>query len=354
MKKFLCLILILALVLTGVFLWKGGHHALFLMDKLEDWLDADTSDQYISLTMNDVSLSGETFWTERDGGRVYGLDHDGFGVYLRSGVLYMDTGRAYSLPEFSTDPALVRRLLLGALLHGRITKEDGSYIASMETAELTFRAQIRANTELEAVELDAAFSEVTVSASVTRSPARSHTIPQAVVDAMVRADMEPPMSLTEPLDTLLPALEGLRSLQADVTLGVECGILSISDTVSLYVENGTAELERGGKRVPLTLPGGLPEISPVTAGLLLLRHGEFVQTSGEAQFLVTLDAQTTAQLCEALVPQIGELGITFETGEAVLTIRDEALASVSMTASGSVPFLVTTIPLSFSAKFDMQ
>ena len=34
--------LVLIVILGGLFFWKGGHHALYLADMLEDWLEADT------------------------------------------------------------------------------------------------------------------------------------------------------------------------------------------------------------------------------------------------------------------------------------------------------------------------
>ena len=48
------------------------------------------------------------------------------------------------------------------------------------------------------------------------------------------------------------------------------------------------------------------------------------------------------------------LGMTFGESRALLTIRKEKLTSASLTAEGEVPFLVTTIPVSFAASLTIQ
>ena len=51
MKKVLIVILALVLVLGGLFFWKGGHHAIFLSEIMEEWLDEDTADQSLTLML---------------------------------------------------------------------------------------------------------------------------------------------------------------------------------------------------------------------------------------------------------------------------------------------------------------
>jgi hypothetical protein len=50
------------------------------------------------------------------------------------------------------------------------------------------------------------------------------------------------------------------------------------------------------------------------------------------------------------VPQLADLGIRFGESHAALTIEDARLTSVTMTAEGEVPFLITTIPVAFRAE----
>ena len=45
--------------------------------------------------------------------------------------------------------------------------------------------------------------------------------------------------------------------------------------------------------------------------------------------------------------------MTFGESNAVVSIQNGELSTVTLTAAGEVPFLVTTIPLSFHAELNM-
>ena len=49
MKKLLCVILVLLLLAAGLFLWKGGHHALALAQILDEYLDIDDATQSVTV-----------------------------------------------------------------------------------------------------------------------------------------------------------------------------------------------------------------------------------------------------------------------------------------------------------------
>ena len=157
------------------------------------------------------------------------------------------------------------------------------------------------------------------------------------------------MALLEPLEVLLPAAEQLLPLSGNLELGVDCGILELSETVGFRLDETKAELERKGVIVTIDLPDELSGMDPAVLALLLLRDGEFIREGDTSLFRVTLPAETTDRLCAALVPQIGDLGIGFDGSEAVLTIQGGKLTAISLTAEGTVPFLVTTIPVAFHA-----
>ena len=174
-----------------------------------------------------------------------------------------------------------------------------------------------------------------------------HTIPQPVLDAIVRAKMEQPMPITEPLEHLLPALQNLLPLQGNLTLGVECGILNLSETAVLRMDGETVELERRDTTVTLALPAEFSRVNPTALALLFLRNGSFSSSDHTAQFDLSLPAEATNALCSALVPQLTELGITFAGSRATVAITEDSISSVLLTADGEVPFLLTTIPVSF-------
>ena len=67
----------------------------------------------------------------------------------------------------------------------------------------------------------------------------------------------------------------------------------------------------------------------------------------------SLPPETTGQLCTALVPEIGNFSMTFGESKAIVSIQDGALSTVTLTAAGEVPFLVTTIPLAFHAELNI-
>lgn len=372
MKKLLIVFLALILILGGLFIWKGGHHAMALAEELEDWLDEDAGDQSLTLQMNiptfeadgeidpvvrQMSLSADTFWTEHLGRTVYGLTTGGYSVYLIDNILYMDNGTVYAMPEYRTYKAQVKGLLTGLLLYGRVTRSEQGYHVEMEHKELTFSAAVALDRGVTSVTLNLGFAldgqPVQVLAVLTPKQTQAHPLPQPVLDAMVHSTIEAPMAITEPLKVLLPAMETLLPLSADVTLGVECGILSLAETVELTVDEEIT-LTRNGVSTQLSLPNGLGNIDPVTVGLVLLRNGAFRQNGSDAEFCLTLPAEATAELVSQLVPQVGSLGLTFADSEAVLTFADSALTSLTIRAEGELPILVTTLPLTFSAQFDIQ
>ena len=371
MKKVLIVILALLLILGGLFFWKGGHHAIFLSEVMEEWLDEDTADQSLTLmlmkpdiTVDDrgqakpvvrqMTLNADTFWTEYHDRPLFGLTAQGMTAWTDGKNLYMDTGKAYALPELSRFRKDLRELAVGMLLHGRVTKQNDTYSLTMKTEELELYVDITADTRVQAVNLTAVLPDDTcVQLSLTAKDPVSHPIPQEVADAMVHAKMEPPMDIREPLELLLPALEELLPLEGDLTLGVESGILKLEETVKLRLSSEKAELERKGVIVTLDLPVEPATLEPLGAALLLLRNGDFLIDGNDAQIHVTLPPEATDQLCAALVPELENLGFAFGESKAVVSIQGGKLSAVTLSAAGEVPFLATTIPLSFHAELNI-
>lgn len=371
MKKVLIVILALVLILGGLFFWKGGHHAIFLSEIMEEWLDEDTADQSLTLmlmkpdiTVDDrgqakpvvrqMSLNADSFWTEYHDRPLFGLTAQGMTAWTDGKNLYMDTGKAYALPELSQFRKDLQEIAVGMLLHGRVTKLNDTYSVTMKTEELELYVDITADTRVQAVNLTAILpDESSVTLSIVPKTTQAHPVPQEVADAMVHAKMEPPMDIREPLELLLPALEELIPLEGDLTLGVESGILKLEETVKLRLSSEKAELERKGVIVTLDLPVEPAALEPLGAALLLLRNGDFLISGRDAEIKVTLPPETTGQLCAALVPELGNLGMIFGESKAVVSIQDGALSTVTLSAAGEVPFLATTIPLSFHAELNI-
>lgn len=371
MKKLLIVILAIALLLGGLFLWKGGHHAAALAEILEEYLDSDDAAQTLTVQINkpgitaddngqvkpevrQMTVSADSFWTEYGDRHLFGLTVQGMTAYTDGKLLYMDTGRAYSLPDLRGLKDTARRLTLGLILDGRVTKSGDTYRIEMETEELELSVSITADRTLRTANIIALLPDGTaVHVSMNAAPASSHAIPEAVRDAMVRSKMEPPMSLSEPLDILVPALEDLLPLEGSLTLGVESGILKLSETAGLTVKGGTAILDRNGVLMELTLPSQLQDLPPAAVVLVLLRDGEFTISGADAEFTVDLPADSATALLEALVPQAAGLGITMNNSRLSLLIREGQLSHASLTADGSVPFLLAAIPVAFRAELSI-
>lgn len=373
MKKAMIVLLVLALVLTGLFLWKGGHHAIYVSEVLEEWLDADAADQSLTVQlqipglstdpstgrvetrMSRWSMTADSFWTEYADDEVYGLTIGGATAYLRGRILYMDTGKAYTLPDLSGLKASLRKLTAGLLLRGRMTKAGDSYTLTMKTDELDLTADFELDRTVRSIRVSASLPDGTsLQATLTSQVPQAHPIPTGVADAMVLAKMEPPMSLSEPLEVLLPALEQLLPLSGDLQLGITSGILSLSETVDLTIDGGKVSIARGGIVVDVKLPAEFPELSPAAMALLALRSGTFTRQGDSAQVSISIPGDATGELVEALIPQAEGLGIIFGESSMVLTIAAGRLSAASIAAGGTVPFLFTTIPVDFSANLTVK
>ena len=373
MKKVMLVLLALLLIVAVVFFWKGGHHALAMAELMEEWLDTDNADQnlivqvqtpgfetdastgQIKPTVQQWSLIADSFWTEYADRRIFGLSVQGITAYTDGRTLCLDSGQAYSLPELSVLRQKAERLVMGLLLHGRVTKSGDTYRMVMDTDELELDVSVTADRVVRTARVNAVMHDGTaVRISLTAKDPTLHPIPREISDAMVRSVMEPPMSILEPLEVLLPAFENLLPLEGDLDLGISCGILELSETVRLAVSDGNATITRDGIIIDLALPGEVSELSPAAAALLLLRDGQFTRQEDTADLSVSLSGDTTAAILEALVPQAAGLGITLEHSTLSLRIQAGKLTSAAISADGTVPFLITTIPVAFSAALTIR
>lgn len=367
MKKVLIAAAVVLAILVGIFLWKGGHHGLFLAHAMDEWLDMDHADQSLTIhynrsnfTVNSAtgqiksdseqwSLDAYSFWTEYENERILGLTMEGITVYLGGKNLYLDTGKAYALPEMPELKDSIKRLALGMLLYGRVTRNGDTYHISMKSRELTLSATVDA--AIRTVSVEAVLPDHTrIQATLTSKEPTPHPIPELVALAMERAQSDEPMPLTEPLEVLLPAVAHLMPLSGDLSLGISCGILELSETVQLTVNGSSAALTRNGKSMDLALPVRISDLPPAAIAAMLLRDGEFTKTQDCALFTINLPAEDATALLRALIPQAEELGIGLGDSVLAVCIAEERVTSLSIQASGSVPFLFTEIPVEFSAE----
>lgn len=350
----LAVVLVLILAAAGFFFWKGGHHALYLWSTARELLESEASTHNVKVNIEGMELSAEAFWLDREGGRVYGLESGAFGVYLQDQVVYMGSGIAYTLPPAESDPVPLWKLIAGAAIYGQVSKEGDHYRFHMEVPEMGLSAEVTTDASLENISFSGCFpvsgTPIHLQAQVAHVD-EPPTIPKQVSDAMVLAAFEPPMLLTEPMEAARTATRDLLPLTAELKLGVSCGILEHSETVAFTMDTKKAELEREGIIVTFALPPELSMVPTEILSLFVLHSGEYHELDGVTLFRFWIPEDMTAQLCTALVPQVEDMGITFQSSEALLAIVDGRLATVQITAEGSVPVFFTSIPLSFLAEF---
>ena len=161
--------LVLILILGGLFFWKGGHHALYLADELEDWLDADTGAAAVTFQLQrpdyavdpdtgritpqvgQLSLTADGSWCEYADEPLYCLTAEGISAYIREGIVCLDSGKAYTLPPPTDLSGTVKKLRTALILYGRVTKEGDTYTVTMDTEELELTVLITADKTLRSI-----------------------------------------------------------------------------------------------------------------------------------------------------------------------------------------------------------
>lgn len=373
MKKLLIVILVLLLILGGLFFWKGGHHALMLCEILEEWADADQATQSLSIQIQkpdfeadtaaeelkplvrQMSISLESFWTEYADRDVLGFETGGATAYLCEGILYMDTGRCYALPNLEKLRKSVRDLATGLLLHGRATKEADTYHIDMKTDALELHVCVTADTQLRAISLNCITQDKTaITASLVPQKTVPRAIPQEVADAMVQAKMEPPISLSEPLEALKPLASNLEALQADAKFAVDCGILEVEGNGVVTMEDGKLVLTNDLGVVELTSLDKFKNLSPAAAAMMLLRSADYVPGDTGAEFRMEVPTYAVYSFAETLIPQFAQLPIELKDCQMVLRIPVEGPAVIHLQTDGTVPLVLVEIPLTFTADFTLN
>lgn len=373
MKKVLILILSLLLILSGLFFWKGGHHALILSEILEEWTDADQATQSLTILImkpdfvvdddngqfkpeiRQMSVSMDSFWTEYADRDVFGIETAGMAAYLCDGIVYMDTGRAYALPDLDGLRESVRELAMGLLLHGRVTKTADFYYIDMKTDALELHISVTADQRLRAISLSCITpDDIALTASLVPKETVHRTIPQEVLDAMVQSKMEPPVSILEPLEALKPLASKLETLHADAKFAVDCGILEVDGTGVVTMEEGKLLLTNNLGVVELMSLGKFQDLSPAAAALMLLRSAEYLPGDAGPEFRMDVPTEEAYSFAQALIPQFAQLPIELKDCHLVLSIPDESPPQIHLQTEGTVPLVLVEIPLTFTAEFTLN
>ncbi len=350
MRKLFAVLGVLLLLVTGLFFYKGGYHALAVLPKLEGLLSQDSGSYLAEVHVNgdEAVFQSPLQWEGSGEKRIWSLPE--YGVYVQEEILVLDNGKAYELEM----PELPDNLLWGLVLHGRMTRgNDGQYAFNAEADGWSLNVRITCPEKVDNADLQLTYPGGTLGLFLAPEDTPPAPVSQTVRDALVLANMEEPMELSEPLKALTPLME-LDSLAADVTLGVECGLLNLTESARLTVENGNCTVTRQGVEFEIALGENGTAFNPLPLGLALLKYGEYTPTESGAIFQIDLPTAETEAICAQLVPQLADLGLTFNTASATLTVGREKLQSLTLTAGGTVPFLFSDIPIGFTADIQVN
>lgn len=347
----------------------------------------------VSARLAEKALNGEfsLFRTPTADGTFWGGSWDGMTLYLKDDIFYLPTGQTFRLstPLPQGDRLLEQTRLVLAAASVTRTAEDGETVfraeapvqeaktilslLSPETAEkisvvdsLTITLR-EAEGELSALTLEAAGSgsgqpyQVSLTLTVLAPGTLDTAIPEAVQTAA--KDPGEPVTLRWDPDTL-PLLRGVWALaqkndfQAALTVALDCGALSTSETLDLRYSAADGIGRLAGKRLELYFSGsrlctnrGTPlteygEISPDRiAALPLLMDGRVatLRSGDDGVYTLPLTAEELEALSAALSAQIAGVRLTLSDGSMEARVTGNRLTDVTFACTGSVPFLTTAL-----------
>ncbi len=346
-------VLVLAAALVAGVLWlnaRGFGPLLSAWQSVSHWAQTENADYRISVRSGDLNLSANGWWAGDPDGRVYALTVEQMPLFIQGKTLVLDNGRCYGLPELPDFGASVPELLLGVLLNGQISTQNETTRLTLPEQNLavTVSADQGQMTSLEVETLLAVDKDrIPLTLRIQCLPAQSHSLSGETRQALAA---EHPTPLLEPLEPLLPAIRELaerETLSGDLNITVDCGVLSIDETLEMQytTTDGTLHLRRGGIHVPVELPELELLLSPAALPMVLLRNGEFVRTDGGCQWNIDVEPALTASLFTALIPELESLDLDFARIQAQIVVTDGSFRTVTLSGSGEIPFLLTTIPL---------
>lgn len=402
-RKRILILAIAAVILTGVVI--GGillyrsfsSRQLEGCRVLEDFLRREETELSVSVSagLAGESVSGDfsLFRKQTAEGAFFGGGWEGITLYLKDNIFYLPEGQAFRLSaRLPQGEKLLEQARL-VLSTARVTRETAGErtvfraeaavqeaktilaLLSPETAEkmsvidsLTVTLWEKGGT-LDAMTLDAAGSDGTnpYRITVTLTVLAPGTLETEIPAAVQAAAREPGDCVTLRWDPdTLPLLRGALSLaakkdfQAALTVGLDCGVLSTSDTLDLRysaadgigrLSGSHLELYFSGRK--LCTAGGYSlteyeEISPervAGVALALLMDGRVAAQRSEDDGLYTmpLTEEELSTLAGAISAQAAGVQLTLSDGSVEARVTGNRLTDLTFRCTGSVPFLTTTL-----------
>lgn len=355
-------VLLLVLVLLAGMLWlnsRGFGPLVSAWQSFSRWAGADAADYRVSIQSGDLTISADGWWTDDPDGRIYALTAEQLPLFIQGQTLALDNGRCYALPALPDWEAAAPELLLALLTSGQITTQNET--TRLHLPEQNLAVTVTADQgQMSSLELEAAVTRdgtsVPLALRIQTLPTQSHSLSAQIRQALAAED---PTPLLEPLEPLLPAIQALserETVSGDLNVTVDCGVLTIDETLEMEFAsaNGTVHLRRGGLHVPLELPELEMLLSPAALPLVLLRNGTFTRTGDVCQWRIDVEPALTESLFTALIPELAQWDLDFARMEAQLLVADGSFQTVTISGSGEIPFLVTTIPITVTMALTLE
>lgn len=412
-KWLLLLLLILALVIAAVCALVGGKYrsAADACELLEEF--AAQQESAMTLSMN-VQLDDTLTNTEMEITRTQVEDHavtciqsSGVSLYYSDDAVIMENGRAFQVgdlhPDYSRLPAQAAELFRSVSFS--TSRSDGNVNCQL-TAEgdnarkllkvlLPEQAENLSDTQKLTVELTSSENEIlslrfssegtlmdtaktayTLTAELQpKSIDPNFTVPDAVQKTVCSGAAEGENSISEDLFRLLSAWTAMSqedSFSADVHLGVECGPISLNesmkygqalvdgheigcvrkDDLAVYFSEGTFCDQNG--MLLTEQDNGLTDRARLLEALKqICLNGEFDCTdTGNDTWLytLTLDENAMKTVAYAAAPEMESLPVTLSSGSVQITMSGTTIKEIDCACTGSLEDLEQVAPVTVSAK----
>lgn len=409
----LVLLLFVVLVIAAVCVVVGGKlgAAAHTCELVREFAAQPESAMTLSMS---VQLDDELVNTEMDITRTQVEDHtvaciqsSGISLYYADEMVIMENGKAYKISDLHPDYSLLPEQ--AAELFGAVsvsTSRSGGNVTCQLTAEgenarkllkilLPGQAEEISDTQKLTVEITTSGSELlslrfssegtltddaktTYSLSAELQPKaveEGFAVPEAVKETVCSGEVQAEEPISEDLFRLLSAWTGMSqedSFSADVQLGVDCGPISLHesmkygqalvdgskigyvrrDDLAVYFSEGNFCDQNG-----VLLATQDNELTDRARLLEVLKqiclNGEFDCTdTGNDTWLYTMELDENAMkaVAYAAAPEMESLPVTLSSGSVQITVSSSVIKGVDCTCTGGLEDLEQVAPVTVSAQ----
>lgn len=329
------------------------------------------------------------------------ISESGRTLYYADGVVFLKNGKAYQLNNTAPDYSGLLSQVLEVYELVDVDAIDGVYTITAEGDQATAilklllpsaesmlpeanRLTVDLITEEDALSqiqftgagnlTDSVKTPFSLSATVDILPVSGNTVvPEAVSKAVTSGSYQAQEIYSDDLIRLIQAwgkVRGRDSLAADVVLEGDCGPLSVQDRFVFYqwklddnqiwgaekqeqtlyfTKDAICNVE--GRTVSADAAKGLDAVKVLDVAYRCFSKTNFQcrETEGISVYTVTLDQDGMKQVADAMLPQAGEMDISFDKGSIQMVISQEQIQSVRVTCGGTAKIIAANVDVQFSA-----